>query len=477
MVVAGLLIHHMKKIFVLERTIGKSDPSERIQWAIRILASVLIVLSIQLAWKAYTQTGLFIPLGSDYGLYLSQAMALQEGDPRRIYDRNAIDRHYKALLDSYGHDPSYQPSRPDLWGTHVPYPPIFAWAMQPFTRLPIASSVVVWTVLNLVLILCLCFRLARHCPGWDRPTIFLCLLASYPIVLNLVIGQLQILMAWALMECLLALRAGKDWQAGLWLGLLLLKPQYGLLLGPMLIWKQRWKAVLGVAVTGLILLGGSVATVGLPTLLMYPQSFSVMAHFRGDDPYVMINWRSLVLEFKPEITDRSGVWLTMILGGMTVACILWIWRGVWRPDSYEFVQKVSLTVLATLLVSYHSHPYGAALLAAPVCLLLADRRTSAISISVACVALFLPTAVLTIGYEGSVSNREFYQHLLWASRMLKFMIFLLFATLCVDWLLRTAPLGRSILILRWRTWREIQLSANARPARWANLRSFGRRSV
>ncbi|WP_447601825.1 glycosyltransferase family 87 protein [Nitrospira sp. Nam80] len=467
----------MKKIFVLERTPGKSDPSKRIQWAIRILASVLIVLSLQLAWKAYTQTGLFIPLASDYGLYLSQAMALQEGDPRRIYDRNAIDRHYKALLDSYGHDPSYQPSSPDLWGTHVPYPPIFAWAMQPFTRLPIVSSVAAWTVVNLVLILCICLRLARHCPGWDRMTMFLCLLASYPIVLTMAIGQLQIVMAWALMECMLALRTGNDWQAGLWLGLLLLKPQYGLLLGPILIWKQRWKAVLGVAVTGLVLLGGSVATVGLPTLLMYPQSFSVMAHFRGDDPYVMINWRSLVLDLKPEITDRSGALLTMTLGGMTVACILWIWRGVWRPGSYEFVQQVSLTVLATLFVSYHSHPYGAVLLAAPVCLLLADRRTSAISISVACVALFLPTAVLTIGYEGSVSNREFYQHLLWASRMLKLMLFLLFATLFVEWLLGTVRLGRSILILRSRTWRETQLSANARPARWANPRSFSRRSV
>ncbi len=449
----------------------------RIQWGMRVLASILIVLSMQLAWKAYTQTGLFIPLGSDYGLYLSQAMTWQDGDPRRIYDRNAIDRYYKALLNSYGHDPSYHPEKPDLWGTHVPYPPIFAWAMQPLTRLPIALSVIVWTVLNLLLILCLCLRLARHCPGWDRVTIFLCLLGSYPIVLTLVIGQLQILMAWALMECMLALRAGKDWQAGLWLGVLLLKPQYGLLLGPILIWKQRWRAVLGVAVTGLVLLAGSIATVGLPTLLTYPQSFAVMANFRGDDPYVMINWRSLVLELKPDITDRSGVLLTLMLGCMTVACILWMWRGAWRPDSREFTQQFALTVLATLLVNYHSHPYGAALLAVPICLLLAERRISSLSISVAAAALFLPTAVLTVGYEVSVSNREFYQHLLWASRMLKFMLFVLFATLCVDWLVRTSQVGRSILIHRWWTLHETQLWTNEQPARFMASHLVGRRSA
>ena len=37
---------------------------------------------------------------------------------------------------------------------------------------------------------------------------------------------------------------------------------------------------------------------------------SVMAYFLGDDPYGMINWRSLLLEVKPDITDRSGVLLT-----------------------------------------------------------------------------------------------------------------------------------------------------------------------
>jgi hypothetical protein len=447
------------------------------QWLVRTLAAVLILLSIQLAWKAYTQTGLFIPLGSDYGLYLSQAMTLQEGDSPRIYDRNAIDRNYKALLNSYGHDPSYQPNRPDLWGTHVPYPPVFAWVMQPFTRISIALSVILWTVLNLVLILFICFRLTLYCPTSNRITIFLCLLASYPVVLTLVVGQLQILMAWALMECMLALRAGKDWQAGLWLGVLLLKPHYGLLLGPILIWKQRWRAVIGVAVTGLVILGGSVATVGFPTLLAYPQSFSVMAHFRGDDPYVMINWRSLLLEVKPDITDRSGVLLTMISGGMTVACVLWIWRGDWRPYSYEFSQQFALTMLATLLVSYHSHPYGAVLLLVPVGLLLMERRIRTISISVACVALFLPTAVLTIGYEGPVSNGEFYQHLLWASRMLKFMLFALFATLYVDWLLRTSQLGTSTLIRRWWTLHGTQLLTNERLARVMDSRLFSKRSV
>jgi hypothetical protein len=117
--------------------------SFRTRWLTRLLAACLVLLSLQLAWRIYTHTGLFITLGADYALYVSQALVLQQGSPVEIYDRIAIDQHYKTLLDAYGHDPSYRPGTPDLWGTHVPYPPVFAWAMQVFTRLPAVWSLIV----------------------------------------------------------------------------------------------------------------------------------------------------------------------------------------------------------------------------------------------------------------------------------------------------------------------------------------------
>jgi hypothetical protein len=390
-----------------------------------------VLLSVHLAWNLYSHTGLFLALGPDYGLYVSQALVLQEGTPVQIYDRTAIDRHYKTLLTNYAHDPSYRPGTTDLWGTHVPYPPVFAWTMQMFARLPAMYGFIVWTALNLLVVLVLGVRIAHLCPQWDRPTIILLLFGSYPVVVTLLVGQFQIIVAWALAECFLALRTGKDWRAGLWLGVLLLKPHYGILVGLLLLWKQRWRAVLGVATAGLVLLGVSVAAVGLPTLMAYPQSFSVMAQFRGDDPYVMINWRSLLLEIRPGISDRSGVLLSVVLGLLTVTCTGLMWRGPWLPRSSAFPFQFSLLILATLLVNYHSHPYGAVLLMLPLAFAVKTTQSGKLSQGIALGAFVIPTLILTIGYS-SVTGDEYYLHLRWASQLLKGFLFLLFVSLLRD---------------------------------------------
>jgi hypothetical protein len=304
--------------------------------------------------------------------------------------------------------------------------------MQLFATLPPVHGAILWTIANVLIVLLLGLRISQHCPEWDRPTIILLLFGSYPIVVTLLVGQFQIIMAWALTECFLALRAGKDFQAGVWLGLLLLKPHYGILLGPLLIWKQRWRAVVGVAATGLVLLGVSVVAVGFPALMAYPQSFSVMAQFRGDDPSVMINWRALLLEIKPEISDRGGVVLSIALGCLTVACTALMWRGPWHPGSSTFALQFSAVTLATLLVNYHSHPYGAVLTLVPLAFAVMTGRATKLSHAIALCASIIPTLILTVGYGSSVTGGNFYTHLYWASRLLKGLLFLLFLCLLRD---------------------------------------------
>jgi hypothetical protein len=413
---------------------------------VRLLASGLVVLSLQLVWNLYSHTGLFLALGPDYGLYVAQAAVLQEGDPVRIYERVAIDRKYKDLLNEYAHDPSYRPGTLELWGTHVPYPPVFAWVMQAFATLPAVYGLVLWTVANLLILLLLGIRIAHHCPRWDRLAIMLFLFGSYPVIVTLLVGQFQLVLAWALAECFLGLRTGKDWKAGLWLGILLLKPHYGLLLGPLLIWKRRWRAVCGVAIVGTVFVGLSVAAVGLPALMAYPESFTVMAQFRGDDPYVMINWRSLLLEIRPEITNRSGTLLSIMLGMVTVGCTALLWRGPWRPDAPSFTLQFTCTVLATLLVNYHSHPYGAVLLLVPLSLAAAQQQAGKFSQLLALGAFAIPSLVLVTGYGPFVTGTEYYLHLRLASRLLKGLLFLLFVSLLSDWLMRTRAWTKTMQI-------------------------------
>ena len=118
-------------------------PTPRYLWLIRGLALALVVSAFLFLWRVNSTTGLFLNIGLDYGLYLAQATTMGEDDPTNIYDKSAINVAYRRLLDTYAHDPSYNPATPGMWASHVPYPPVFAWMMQPMTWLDPPMSVLV----------------------------------------------------------------------------------------------------------------------------------------------------------------------------------------------------------------------------------------------------------------------------------------------------------------------------------------------
>lgn len=396
-----------------------SDSTPRHLWLIRGLALALAISGVAFVWRAYSATGLFVNVGMDYGLYLAQATVMGGDDPTKIYDKSATNVTYRHLLDTYAHDPIYNPGTPGVWTSHVPYPPVFAWLMQPMTWLDPPISVLVWGIANTLLALWIGWRVARHCVGADPPTVMLLFLGSYPVVLNLHVGQIQIILAWVVTECYLALRAGRDVRAGLWLGCLLIKPHYGFLLGLLLLWKGRWRTVFGVAVTGSVLLGASLWAGGLQTLLAYPHAFSDMVQFRGDSPIYMPNWRSLILDWYPTIYWRSGILLTICLGVATIVCVAWVWRGPWNAAADDFPAKMLLTLLATIMILYHSHPYGAAILVMPLAALVLAPQTSRLALGLACAGAILPALVFTHGHGEPLSDWELTFHLELASQTLK----------------------------------------------------------
>ncbi|MEK6802933.1 MAG: glycosyltransferase family 87 protein [Nitrospirota bacterium] len=401
-------------------------------WIGRGLALALVIGTILFMWRVYEATGLFISIGMDYGLYLAQATVMGGDDPSKIYDKSVTNLAYRHLLDLYAHDPHYDPAAPGNWASHVPYPPIFAWAMQPLTWIAPSTSVFVWACANTLLALWIGWRVALHCPGSDKPTVMLLFLGSYPVVLNLHVGQIQILLAWVVTECYLALRADHDFRAGVWLGCLLVKPHYGLLLGLLLLWKGRWKAVLGVALTGSVLLFGSLWVGGMQTLLAYPQAFSDMVQFRGDSPIVMLNWRSIVLDWYPSIYWRSGIILTVCLGIATALCVGWVWRGPWNPSAEDFPAKMLLTLLATIIILYHSHPYGAAILVMPLAAVVLSEQASRMGQGIACAGAILPTIIFTHGHPEPLSDWDLNLHLELASQILKATVIALCAHTFID---------------------------------------------
>jgi hypothetical protein len=326
----------------------------------------LLLLWAQDIWLLYIRKGLFRGIALDYRLYLAQAQVLLAGLPAAIYDLEVMDRFLQPLA-AYTQDPSLPMTRGP-----VPYPPLFAWLLGPLARLSPPVSLALWTALQLVAAGYLAWRVAPFATGMNRRFTIALLLLSVPLVYNLTLGQPMILLACAVAEMYVSLRAGREFRAGLWLALLFFKPQYGIILGPWLLWKRRWTAVAGAAVGIAAILAGSLLAVGLPGLLAYPDSLRDLGGFLGEGtiahPTHMINWRNIVIFLAPQdnIGDTVGLAATLAFGAATVGALALALRGPWLPRDPRFADQFTLALLATLLVSYHSHIYGAVILAVPL---------------------------------------------------------------------------------------------------------------
>jgi hypothetical protein len=175
-------------------------------------------------WIMIRQNGVFLGVGYDYGLYYAQTMALSAGQAADMYRLDVIDRFHQILAAYTSYPEMHLPYGP------VPYPPLFAWLFTPFTGPTAQVGFALWTALNLVALGHLAWRAARQFPDHRRLVAAGLVLVSPGVQQSLYLGQPMILLGCAMGACYLALRAGQDFRAGLWLACLLLKPHYGLLM-------------------------------------------------------------------------------------------------------------------------------------------------------------------------------------------------------------------------------------------------------
>jgi hypothetical protein len=361
-----------------------------LKWAGYAGLGMLVILLGREVWNIYLETGLFRWIGTDFAHYYVQSIALWSGDPSAIYKPEVYDVTFQKLLKLHS------PNHLTTYVSHIPYPPLFAWLFTPFTIASPFIGFVLWGMVNLIALIHLAWRVSQLFPNMKLSWAMFVLLASFPVTYCLIVGQPQILYACAVAECYLSLRKGRDFQAGLWLAFLFFKPQYGILLGLLLIWKCRWAAVAGAVIGGLVVIEGSVLAAGMETLMLYPTTLTDMKEFFTLDANHMINWRSLVLWLGLGIGEIKAMMLTYDLALITIFITAIAWRGAWLLGDPRFPARFTLVLLATILCNHHSFNYGAVMLVLPLAAALAEgQRDRLIQLSViACI--ILPTLAFTL---------------------------------------------------------------------------------
>jgi len=338
-------------------------------------------------WGVFAAGELFHRLGFDWSLFYAQAMAVRAGAGARMYDSSEIDRYLQPLMRYYGGPAAA------LNGWPQPYPPWLAAAVVPFTLPPAPIGFALWLGVSILAALFLAYRVWQFIPDLGPIGAAAAVLATVPVAWGLFLGQPTVLLAVPVGEMLISFKARKDLRAGLWLAVLLLKPQYALLFGVWILWKQRWHALAGAVVGGVAFIVIGVLAAGLPALLRFPAALGELSDLKNAiaGPLLMMNWRAIVLTARPGIDEQVGLALVWGLSLLTMLAGLLVWRGKWDPHAQSFGPRFCALTLGALLGSYHNHYHGAALLIVPLAAAWASPMLTSFTRVAIWAAIYVPT--------------------------------------------------------------------------------------
>ena len=159
------------------------------------------------------------------------------------------------------------------WLNVSAYPPIVAVIGLPLSYLPYFWSVIVWLLFELGCLAAAIVLIVRQFGGKAAATPVLIIVAAFtgwrPVYVDLYLGQLMIPILLLLTLCWLALKKGKDFQAGLILGIVIAIKLYAWPIALLLLLKGRWRAPIAASLVFIAANGLMVTWVGSATVTDY----------------------------------------------------------------------------------------------------------------------------------------------------------------------------------------------------------------
>jgi hypothetical protein len=315
-----------------------------------------VMLFTQTDYPAITIASRFIVAGRSDLLY--------ELDAQRAEQARLVDEGYLVL------------HRDDELRYPYPYTPFIALLMSPFVGVSPLIGMAIWDILNLLAYAWGLWFLLRTLALSPLLRLLFLLggLTSFPFVVNLEQGQSSGVVMLALGLGIGLLKRGHDLDAGLALGLLLLKIQWLPLLVLVLLWKGRWRALAGMSATALVLVGLSIAVMAVGWI---PDFLSILLEAqRGSralllDPMASHSLLGGLVALFGAGADGWARTLNLLVLLALAGWILYLFRGRWRPQEAQWDGKMGLLLLAAMLSNPHLNTHDLSLLALPAALGLA----------------------------------------------------------------------------------------------------------
>jgi hypothetical protein len=347
-------------------------------WVALALMAGTFALSVR-SWIAFYQApdgGNGDPVAlftqTDYPAITIASRLIVEGRSDELYELDA-QREEQARLVDEGY---LALPRDDELRYPYPYTPSIALLMSPFVGASPLIGMAIWDTLNVLVyawglwFLVGTLALSRVM----RLLLLLGGLTSFPFIVNLEQGQSSGVVMLALGLGIGLLKRGRDLEAGLALGLLLLKIQWLPLLVLVLLWKGRWRAIAGMSATALVLVGLSIAVMGVGWI---PDFLSILLEAqRGSralllDPMASHSLLGGLVALFGSGGEGWGRTLNLLVLLALAGWLLYLFRERWRPQEARWDGKIALLLLAAMLSNPHLNTHDLSLLALPAALGLA----------------------------------------------------------------------------------------------------------
>ena len=297
------------------------------------------------------------PLGTDFsnvyaaGTYVDQGNAAAPFDPVQQFAREQ---------QIFGADTQF-------YGWH--YPPFFLFVAGALALLPYGLALAVWQAGSLGLYLVtLRAILAPSLPMLGRGEWLLLALAFPAVLINIGHGQNGFLTA-ALLGGALVVLDRRPIVAGILFGLLVYKPQYGLLLPVVLAASGRWRCFAAAAVTVAILAIATTLSFGISAW----HAFAVFSEFTRTVVLEQGNtgWHKIQSVFSWARMWGAPIPLAYALQGIATVAVGLALALLWRSAA-SFPLKAAALCLAAILATPYSFDYDMTVLAPAIAFFAVD---------------------------------------------------------------------------------------------------------
>jgi len=293
------------------------------------------------------------PVYTDFACGWIAAVQALNGQAASLYDPASFTAVQAAFVGP----------REDLY-PNWPYPPTFLLIMAPFAALPYFYAFVAWDVMTLLGCLIVVYAIIR------RPAAIAVVLASPFTAWNFLAAQNGFLTASLVGASLLALER-RPALAGVLIGCLTYKPQFGVLFPVALVAAKQWRAIASAAITTALLAGASLAMFGAGAWGAFPRELLAQTDLNllaGPDG----NWGYLQSVYGLARTFLGGARLASLAQGLTTlaaAIVVWV---VWRSRT-RFSLKAAILSAAALIATPYAFAYDMAALMIPAAFLARDQ--------------------------------------------------------------------------------------------------------